>query len=191
MRKLLFASLFVATLLLTEVVLGGDSSYRLAGIVAPSEADMMAMIETPDGKQVLVRRGDVVGDAEVLEITLTSVLLDFANGAEQLELAGAHRAIVSLIDKGILASEFRQRIENTPDLQESEKLLGLADMQHLSNEARVIAVNGQMVSDPEGAISALRDALDEGRQIRVTLTGDPSLPVIYLGSGDADHEITR
>jgi 1,4-dihydroxy-2-naphthoyl-CoA synthase len=61
---------------------------------------------------------------------------------------------------------------------------------HLMRNSKpvVVAVNGLVVDDLEAGIMALRGALKKGRQIRVTLAGDTSLPILYLGTGDSFDE---
>ena len=189
-RRLFIAGSSLIALLFTAPVVGVDAEYRLAGIIAPSHAEMMAMIETPDGTQFLVRQGDVVGDAKVRQITLAGVLLDFPDRSEFLRLTGKNYETEDLADTGILASEFYQKIQDTLDLVQSGRLPGLADMQHLSDDARVVAVNGLVMDNLDAGIMALRDALNKGHQIRVTLAGDASLPVIYLGTSDSFDEAT-
>ena len=187
--KLFIVGSSLIALLIAAPIAGGDVAYRLAGIIAPSHAEMMAMIETPDGTQFLVRQGDVVGDAEVREITLAGALLNFPDRSEFLRLTGKNYVIEDLTDTGILASEFYQQIQDTPDLVQSGRLPGLADMQYLSADARVVAVNGLVVDDSEAGIAALRGALKKGHQIRVTLAGDTSVPIIYLGTSDSFDEV--
>ena len=171
--------------------MSSDASYRLAGIIVPAGAEKMAVIEMPDGKQALAHAGDTVGAARVVSISTQEVLLEFPHGKEVLRLTGALRnpAILQSEQAGVSADAFYKQIGNTPELAQSGQIPGLVDMKQLSSGARVVSVNGEAVTTLEAGVKVLRDALDEGRQVRLTLAGDTSLPVIYLGTGESFDEL--
>jgi hypothetical protein len=91
----------VLTVLATCLVLGAPcaaaprdeaAGYRLAGTLAVGR-DFIAFLEVPQGGQILVRAGSVVGSAKVLAVTASTVKIALRSGAVELSLDGtAHPA---------------------------------------------------------------------------------------------------
>ena len=72
------------------------SGYRLAGTLAVGK-DFIAFLEVPQGGQVLVRAGSVVGNAKVLAVTASSLKIALRSGVVELSLDGtAHPASATL-----------------------------------------------------------------------------------------------
>jgi hypothetical protein len=68
------------------------AGYRLAGTLAVGK-DFIAFLAVPQGGQVLVRAGSVVGSARVLAVTASSVKIALRSGVVELSLDGtAHPA---------------------------------------------------------------------------------------------------
>jgi hypothetical protein len=68
------------------------AGYRLAGTLAVGK-DFVAFLEVPQGGQVLVRAGSVVGNAKVLAVTASSLKIALRSGVVELSLDGtAHPA---------------------------------------------------------------------------------------------------
>lgn len=68
-------------------------SYRVAGIVQPENGTASALIEMPDGRSVILRVGDRVGEQTLVEISYPVVVLQSGAGQRQvLKLAGSAAA---------------------------------------------------------------------------------------------------
>lgn len=90
----------LATLVLVVCTLGAvpvpaapaaPADYRLAGTMAVGK-DYVAFLELPSGGQVLVRKGSVVGNAKVADVTEKSVRLVLPDRALVLSLEGSGAA---------------------------------------------------------------------------------------------------
>jgi hypothetical protein len=92
MRRPLGAPLLLVLLACASVSLGATGEgYRVAGIMAVG-GDYLAFLALPDGSQVLVRRGSVVGDGKIVGFTAQSVRIAFPSGEVELRLDGSGAA---------------------------------------------------------------------------------------------------
>lgn len=76
--------------------------YRLAGTLAVG-SDYIALLQVPDGSQILLREGSMVGDAKVLAVTEQEITLRLGSGVVELSLAGTARPIQKAPTAAIVA----------------------------------------------------------------------------------------
>lgn len=153
-----------------------DTPYRLAGVITPDSGRTMALIETLDGEQQLLRVGDAIDDGRVTEITPDTVRLQFADGEFVLQLAGTSSPQGRLpeqyrredyaaseskpIDVEALGAivELASSVENTEAKELASKVLTYLD---LPSEARIMAINDQPVASAADAVRQMADSIDE------------------------------
>jgi len=87
------------------------AAYRLAGTLAVGK-DFIAFLEVPQGGQVLVRAGSVVGNARVLTITASSLKIALRSGVVELSLDGTAHPVSATPSASVVArsDDTRNRI---------------------------------------------------------------------------------
>src|SRR6186997_1453315 len=85
-----FRCAIAAILMLSSLasVAASETNYRLAGIVGTADERAVALIELPDGRQRLFRKGDALGDGRIREITAVGVRVELAHEDLLLRLRG-------------------------------------------------------------------------------------------------------
>jgi hypothetical protein len=174
MRRLTLASV---ALLFTSIALAGENSYRLAGsIVTADQGTRLALVETADGTQRLLREGDSIDGGLITEITRDRVFLQFGDQVLILKLEGTDEPPIVApaeyaredypvsepippVDAHVLnaisiliASSNEEDSEKT--VSEVLRLLGLPA------QARVSAVNDQGVDSPAEALREIAAQVD-------------------------------
>ena len=184
-QLVIYLSRLIVVFVFTGFVCAGESPYRLAGIIAPADTEWTAVIEMPDGKQLLVSEGDVIGEAKVLQISRTEVLLQLKEGTQLLKLASSEkeRKPVNKTRTGVPASDFLKLVKQSASLIKPGELPGLADMEQLPADARIVSINGKSISSPGAGVKILQDAISKDLLIRLTLEEGVAVPIIYLRSG--------
>jgi type II secretory pathway component PulC len=184
-QLIIYLSRFIIAFVFTGFVCAGESPYRLAGIIAPADTEWTAVIEMPDSKQQLVSEGDVIGEAKVLRISRTEVLLQLKEGTQLLKLASSEkeRKPVKKARPKVSVTDFVKLVKASASLIKPGELPGLADMGQLPPDVRIVSINGKSISSPGAGIKILQDAINKDLLIRLKLEEGVAVPIIYLRSG--------
>jgi hypothetical protein len=83
-----------------------------------------------------------------------------------------------------------KRVKASASLIKPGELPGLADMDQLPPDVRIVSINGKSISSPRVGIKVLHDAISKDRLIRLKLEEGVAVPIIYLRSG-ADSEVVE
>ncbi len=195
--------------LLAATVFGDELPYvRIAGIIGPADG-MMALIELPTGKYRVVRKGDSLGDGEVLEIAPQWLRVRFPAGERVLRLSttGEGSAAGPGVSNREISPEVLQQLEQLASTQAPADKRGgnlAAGSQPLAEDgseeftarlnaiiqlpegARITAVDDKQVTSPETALRYLVSGLKKGEIPHLFLAGTPGLDEVYLMLGEAD-----
>jgi membrane-associated protease RseP (regulator of RpoE activity) len=154
------------------------AGYRLAGTLAVGK-DFVAFLEVPQGGQILVRAGSVVGNARVLAVNASSLKIALPAGVVELSLDGTIHPVLAASSASVVAKsdDTRNRVYNRQidDEQVSRDLAAaLAEPQAAGSKSsnlvaaqriaavldlpagsRVLRVQGQEVSSADAVIKQL------------------------------------
>ena len=199
MKMYVQSVVIVLLLIMTEMLVAGEADYRIAGIIANGSADWQAIIERPDGEQMLVKKGDLIGRIEVVDISKDGVTLQFPNGIKQMQLSeggyfsppvdvvsrpqNAEVVFVEGVSVGDYTRLLKQRL--TPDML--ARVRGLETLDRLSASARIVSYSylGELddtqtpIESIESGVHLLQQAIIEGKELRIKVeNGD--LTYIYV-----------
>ena len=203
----------VRTLLSLSALLGlsianaSDSPYRLAGsIVTTDDGIMLALIETPDGTQQLLREGDSLDGGTVVEITQHTVRLQFETEELVLKLAGTDNPEAGMSMQyrmedyaasesktvGMEALSAISELAATAETMDSKKLASqVLSYLNLPAEALIMAVDDQQVASSAKALQEMAAIIDAktdqeaGFLFRVSITGTGGNKRVYIMSDDS------
>ena len=176
----------------------GVDKLRLVGLVVSTEGRNLAFIELPDGKQILLREGDVIGDkVEVLAISRRSLRLRFSDGEKVLELSDYRDSTGSVVSDAYEV-QIVQKKEDSDDhaimnrevavdalvtafdglsvAVEKGKIKNLsnylAPLLDLPSKARIININHFPVGSVKEAITMISEGIAAGNVVSLTLDGN-------------------
>src|SRR5262245_36999246 len=151
-----------------------EMRYRLAGVIASSPENCIALIELPDGRQRLFHRGDAFADGRIREVTATRVIIDVADGELWLTMRHDQESVhdIRLAPASVQEVAF---VDADPDLDHSDarnqelsasdaaRLLAAADSasQQLAHRASVGAHR------PHSRLNELLELPDDARIVAV------------------------
>lgn len=176
----------------------GVDKLRLVGLVVSTEGRNLAFIELPDGKQILLREGDVIGDnVKVLAISRRSLRLRFSDGEKVLELSDYRDSTGSVVSDAYEV-QIVQKKEDSDDhaimnrevavdalvtafdglsvAVEKGKIKNLsnylAPLLDLPSKARIININHFPVGSVKEAITMISEGIAAGNVVSLTLDGN-------------------
>ena len=204
---MLLAALTMLAWSISTTALAAEQSsqgYRLAGTVAVGSG-YMAFLELPGGGQVLVRKGDVAGKAQVLDVRDRAIDLRLPSGRIELTLEGAGKpapsnarsddVVTSQSDEGHVV-----RREVAPEPMQNELSRSAPDKAghapgtsataavtqrfapviNLPPNSSIVAINGHAVSSEEGAVREVTKALAAGSAVTMNLKTPAGMERVYL-----------
>ena len=179
-----------------ENTTGSQGTYRLSGLVVTTEGRNLALIELPDGNQIMLREGDIIdGKIEVLEINRGLLRLRFPDGDKVLDL-GAYKSSSVAEYKDVFAVQIVQKKEDSADgaimsrevavdallsvfkkqssvIAEGKDLSTyLAPMLDLPPKSRIMSVNHAPVNSVKEAFKAISEQIADGNVVSLTLDGN-------------------
>jgi hypothetical protein len=212
--------LFVLTMLAWSVstdAIGATQSsqgYRLAGTVAVGSG-YLAFLEVPAGGQVLVRKGDVAGKAQVLEVRDRAIDLKLPSGRIELTLEGAGKpapsgarsddVVKSQSDEGhVVRREVavepmgKELSEGAPDnagrapgtTATAAVTQRFAPVINLPPNSSIVAINGHAVTSEDGAVREVTKALATGSAVTMNLKTPAGMERVYLLPAPAEPAST-
>jgi len=164
----------VAALLACSISMASEMRYRLAGIVTPENGRTLAIIEVPEGEQLLVRAGDLIEGGRVAEITANTVRLDLSQGEVVLRLAATDKREINL-------AAYRQEelMDAAPKPVATNVLRKISQLAASANErkpeelasevggylglpagSRIMAIDDQTVESPAEAVQKIAADID-------------------------------
>jgi hypothetical protein len=193
-------------------VADGDT-YRLAGSIVADDSDRsLALVEKPDGTQVLLRRGDIVDDGVVLEVSKDRVRLQFGSEVVVLKLDGRNDSEAAMamqyepaqfrdpqplpldnVTLSAISDLARTADENNFEELASEVLKHL----NLPDEARIVAVNDKGISSLPAALQEIAASIDKnstggsGLQFIVSVVADGGNKRFYVMSEESGQITNR
>jgi hypothetical protein len=199
--------LSLAALLGSALAVADGGGYRLAGSIVADDANRsLALVEKPDGTQVLLRPGDVLDDGVVLEVTKDQVRIDFGAEAVVLKLDGRNdsEAAMAMQYEPAQFSDSQPIPLDSSTLSEISELAETADADNseeyasrvlkyldLPAEARIVAVNNKGTSSLPAALREIASsieknkAVESGLQFVVSVAADGTNKRIYVFSDQA------
>ncbi len=179
----------ILVLQVVGIAAAADTPYRLAGSIVTSDpGKRLALIETADGAQLLLRKGDSIDGGTVVEITQDTVRLRFESDELVLKLAGNGKPVPSQpsvyrredfagggipqpVDTGKL--DAIAQLASSADANDSNKLAEKV-LTHLGlpAQARIMAINDQAVESPAEAVRQMAANID------AKAGGDPGLQFV-------------
>lgn len=188
--------------------------YRLAGTVAVGSG-YLAFLEVPGGTQVLVRKGDVAGAAQVLEVRDRAIDLKLPSGRIELTLEGAggpapssarsDNVVKSQSDEGHVvrrevAVEPMQRELSAGAPAKPGRAPGttataavtqrFAPVINLPPNSSIVAINGHAVTSEDGAVREVTKALATGAAVTMNLKTPAGMERVYLLPAPAEPAST-
>ena len=165
-------------LLVTAVgaVASDTSPYRFAGsIITSDNGRRLAFVETPDGAQHLLRKGDSIDGGTVTEITRNTVRLQFKNEELVLTLAGTGKtdyqlptefrpedyyagAMVQPVD-GYKLDELRRLSSSADETESTDRAKKVLNRLGLPKTARIMAINDSAVESPAEALKQMAQSI--------------------------------
>lgn len=182
-------------------------TYRLAGTVAVG-SDFIAFLALPGGDQVLVRNGDVVGNARVAAIRDRAVQLVLPSGRVELSLAGSGQAVATIPSRDVVTSQSSQDhiLQREVDKQAFDRSLAgaprtsgepgaalartFAPVLNLPANGRVLSVNGKNVDSIDRAMGTIEKVLAEGGIVYMSLDTPNGIQRVYLTPQRGDDTTT-
>jgi hypothetical protein len=178
------------------------AGYRLSGLVISTEGRNLAFIELPDGKQLLVREGDTVGeDGEVLAINHHSLRIHFPKSEEVLYLKGYNHSsttkdvvkmqssqivlksedIGTLMNREVavdaLLSVFKEQKITIEKGKIADLSTYLAPLLNLPPKARIVGINHTPINSVKEALEVIFEGMANGNVVKLNLDGGEQ---IYL-----------
>ncbi len=209
--KIFRITIATLALLAITIVNASDGPYRLAGSIVTSDPDKrLALIETEDGAQLLLRKGDSIDGGTVVEITQDTVRLRFESDEIVLKLVGTGKPVSNLptayrredfaggapqpVDTGSLNAI--SQLASSADTTDSKKLAERV-LTHLGlpAQAHIMAVNDQSVESSAEAVRQMAANIDAkadgepGLQFVISISDATGNKRVYIMS-DADGQIT-
>jgi hypothetical protein len=188
--------------------------YRLAGTVAVG-GGYLAFLEVPGGTQVLVRKGDVAGAAQVLDVRDRAIDLKLPGGRIELTLeatdkpaqsgARSDNVVTSQSDEGhVVRREVavepmkRELSEGGPDkagrapgtTASAAVTQRFAPVINLPPNSSIVAINGHAVTSEDGAVREVTKALAMGAAVTMNLKTPAGLERVYLLPAPAEPTST-
>jgi len=179
-----------------------DNGYRLAGIVVVG-TDYLGFLELPDGGQVLVRQGTVIGGGgRIVALDREGLRIAFPDRTIQLNLAGSGAPSVASTTRGIqrdlsddellvMREVSPEALAQLPAASNRSAKGGdagvvvaqrFASLAKLPDNARVLSINEQPVKSADAAIRLIEKSLAQGSAIslKVAAAGDDAEQRVYL-----------
>jgi hypothetical protein len=185
-------------LIMSGYVIGGDRSYRIAGLIANGSDNWQAIVEVPNGEQILVNAGDLIGQVQVVQISKEGVTLLFPGGKSILQLS--EDGFITLPHKsgdspqgqksgaGVPVGDYSKLVQKqlAPELLASVR--GLESLDRLSNSARIVSyaylgdpkAENTPIDSLKSGVNLLQQAIIEGKELRVTVEDDDSYTNFYV-----------
>ena len=207
MRSVRIPVVGLTALLGLSIAIASDTPYRLAGsIVTTDDGIMLALVETPDGTQQLLREGDSLDDGTVVEITENTVRLQFETEEVVLKLAGTDNPEAGMSMQyrmedyaasetkplGMEALAAISELAATAEPMDSKKLASqVLSYLDLPSEARIMAVNDQQVASAAEALQEMAASIDAktdqgaGFLFRISVAATGGNKRVYIMADDS------
>lgn len=174
-----------AVLVMSAHASSPDPAYRLAGTLDAEERGWIAFLENREGEQEIVRAGDSLPGAEVLEIGADRVVLQTNSGRLVLTMAGEEH-VASRVDSPTAMitadAEIRKNLETllSAGLEDEEQEMKLWELLQLPPSAEILAVDDHQSDSASQAAKLLVNSLDSGSPVRVAVGGIEGFDAVYL-----------
>jgi len=169
------------------------SEYRLSGTINDGDSKRLALVEAPGGERKLLRIGDRLAGAGVLEIDDDMILLEkngklLTLGLEGLLAIGQTRnpvfqtnivataAMRAKLESMVVGGTGRSRSSGSKTIAEQMRTI-----LNLPPQAKIVTINDRPVTSPEQGLSVLNESLGSGGGIiRIEISGVPESDALYL-----------
>ena len=193
-----FGLLLLGVLFAVVSLADEPNGYRLSGTINAGEKGWFAVLELPDGEQLLLNKGDSIPGGQVLDIGDAWLTLRDAQGELTLGLESGEREAAF----GELPSPFinLQASESLRDAlnelgqtanDEQQLALGISELLKISAKGRVASIDDSPVSSAKHSLALLKRSLSADHPVRIAVTGIEGFDAVYLTPAPLPDDINQ
>jgi membrane-associated protease RseP (regulator of RpoE activity) len=193
--------LVTSMLLLLGQAFGADVTYRVSGIVGQENNWIFAVIEDSLGGCRVYAKGDMLGSAQVVDVTPQGVLIKTAGDVSLLPLAGSSFVAKGTVTDGVVgvqqnigstrpvrshlsAEELKYALNNVADELSRDKKKALEPqilnaLLGLPAQTQIVAVNEQKITTMREALSLMQVAVNDSKPLDFIVADGEVVTKIY------------
>jgi len=179
---LLLGALFAVVSLADE-----PNEYRLAGTIDAGEKGWLAVLELPDGEQLLLNKGDNIPGGQVLDIgdawlTLRDAQGELTLGLESGERDAAFGELPSPFINLQASKPLREALDTLDQTVKDEEQLaiGISELLNISGKGRIASIDDLPVTSAKHSLQLLKKSLSADHPVRIAVTGIEGFDAVYL-----------
>jgi len=164
-----------------------SNEYRLAGTINTGEKGWLAVLELPDGEQLLLNKGDTIPGGQVLDIgdawlTLRDAQGELTLGLESGERAGAFGELPSPFINLQASEPLRDALDTLGQTAKDEEQLaiGISELLNISGKGRIASIDDLPVTSAKHSLQLLKKSLSADHAVRIAVSGIEGFDAVYL-----------
>lgn len=176
-----------AVLVMSAHASSPDPAYRLAGTLDAGPRGWLAVLEMPNGEQQLLKKGDSINGAQVIDIGDEQVKLRRDGEVLILSLEGGE----SDLSYGDLPPEFfnleasdalRATLDELGRTAKSDEQLAtrIRDLLQIPGDGRIATIDDQPVTSVKHGVKLLKQSMIADHPVRVAVTGVEGFDAVYV-----------
>ena len=179
-----------------------EEHHRLSGIIGSAHGHSVAIIESPDGRSVMLHVGDAFEDGRVAEISERSMMVRYAHGDRRFWLASSGAISTDRLSAQGKPSLVIAKDDTHPTLQRTVAKVSLVarldelittgrakgqtlddvlrPLLELPKQVRIVEIDHQPLGSTLDSLKNIRGALAQGHMVSLGIEGDPGKQMMYV-----------